>query len=107
MNMSEVYLLLGMFIVTFGIRYVLFALADTIEFPPLLKRALNYVPVAVLTAIIFPAVLMPKGELYFDISNPYIIGAIVAIIVSVWRKNMLLTVVTGLIAYAVWKMLFL
>ena len=103
--MNEVLLIVGMFVVTFGIRYILFAVADNIEFPDKLKRALNYVPIAVLTAIIFPAVFMPKGELYASIANPYIVGAIVAVLVSVWRKNMLLTVVTGLAAFAAWKWL--
>lgn len=107
MTIEEIWLLLGMFIVTFGVRYVLFAVADNITFPPLLKRALNYVPIAVLTAIIFPAVFMPKGQLFVAIDNPYIFGAIVATAVSVWRKSMLLTVIVGLIAFALWKWLML
>ncbi|REL28478.1 AzlD domain-containing protein [Thalassotalea euphylliae] len=105
--MNEVLLILGMFVVTFGIRYVLFAVADNIEFPDKLKRALNYVPIAVLTAIIFPAVFMPKGELFVSTDNPYIVGAIVAVVISFWRKNMLLTVVTGLVAFAAWKWLLI
>lgn len=103
--MNEVWMLLGMFAVTFGVRYVLFAMADNIEFPDTLKRALNYVPIAVLTAIIFPAVFMPKGEMFVAIENPYIFGAIVAIAVSAWKKHMLLTVVTGLVAFVSWKLL--
>lgn len=103
--MNEVLLIFGMFVVTFGVRYVLFAVADNIVFPEKLKRALNYVPIAVLTAIIFPAVFMPQGDLYASVENPYIVGAIVAVAISFWRKNMLLTVVTGLIAFAAWKWL--
>ncbi|MFD2165456.1 AzlD domain-containing protein [Thalassotalea euphylliae] len=98
--MGEVWLIIGMFIVTFGVRYVLFAFADNIHFPESLKRALNYVPIAVLTAIIFPAVFMPKGELHFGLDNAYIYGAIAAVIVSAWKKNMLLTVVFGLVVFA-------
>ncbi|WP_448553763.1 AzlD domain-containing protein [Thalassotalea montiporae] len=105
--MNEVLLIFGMFVVTFGIRYVLFAVADNIEFPDKLKRALNYVPIAVLTAIIFPAVFLPKGEFYASIENPYIVGAIVAVVISFWRKNMLLTVVAGLAAFAAWKWLII
>ncbi|WP_448213564.1 AzlD domain-containing protein [Colwellia sp. MEBiC06753] len=105
MTTNEILMLIGMFIVTFGVRYVLFAMADTIVFPHWLKRALNYVPIAVLTAIIFPAVFMPKGQIWLSLENAYIIGAIVAVLVSVWRKNMLLTVIIGLAAFALWKML--
>ncbi|WP_286264430.1 AzlD domain-containing protein [Thalassotalea atypica] len=105
--MEEFWLIIGMMAVTFGIRYVLFAAADNIEFPDKLKRALNYVPIAVLTAIIFPAVFIPKGELYLSLNNPYIIGAIVAVGISYWKKSMLLTVIIGLIAFALWKFLLL
>ena len=105
--MEEFWLIIGMTAVTFGIRYVLFAAADNIEFPDKLKRALNYVPIAVLTAIIFPAVFMPKGVLFFDWTNPYIIGALVAVGVSYWKKSMLLTVVVGLAAFALWKLLLI
>lgn len=105
--MNEFYLIIGMTAVTFGIRYVLFAMADSINFPDTLKRALNYVPIAVLTAIIFPAALMPKGELFLDWKNPYLIGAIVAIAISYWKKSMLLTVVVGLIVFSLWKFIVL
>lgn len=103
--MNDVWLLLGMFAVTFSVRYVLFAMADNIEFPATLKRALNYVPIAVLTAIIFPAVFMPKGELFVAIDNPYLFGAIVAVVVSAWKKHMLLTVMAGLVVFVAWKLL--
>lgn len=105
--MNEVLMIFGMFVVTFGVRYVLFALADNIEFPETLKRALNYVPIAVLTAIIFPAVFISQGELFFSVENPYIIGAIVAVAVSFWRRSMLLTVAVGLLAFGAWKYLLL
>lgn len=105
--MTEVWLILGMTLVTFGIRYVLFAFADNIRFPDTLKRALNYVPIAVLTAIIFPAVFMPSGTIFIDFNNPYIFGAVVAVIVSFWKKNMLITVLLGLISFALYKYLLL
>jgi branched chain amino acid efflux pump len=105
--MEDVWLIFGMTLVTFGIRYILFSLADNIVFPESLRRALNYVPIAVLTAIIFPAIFMPKGNLFVSAENPYIFGAIVAILVSVWKKSMLLTVLVGLFAFAGYKYLLM
>ncbi|MEW5958423.1 MAG: AzlD domain-containing protein, partial [Chloroflexota bacterium] len=52
--MNELYLIGGMALVTFAIRYSMFALAGRVEFPARLRRALHYVPPAVLTAIIVP-----------------------------------------------------
>jgi len=60
--MTEVYLIGGMTLVTFLIRYTMFAVAGRFEFPALFERGLRYVPPAVLTAIIVPAVLIPKGD---------------------------------------------
>ncbi|GLX82009.1 AzlD domain-containing protein [Thalassotalea eurytherma] len=98
--MNEWLLIFGMMAVTFSLRYVFFAFANKISLPEGVKRGLNYVPIAVLSAIIAPAVLMPKGELWLDINNPYIPAALVAILVSWWRRNMLLTVVAGLATFA-------
>lgn len=101
--MNEVLLIVGMLVVTFSTRYVLFAFANKIALPEGLQRALNYVPIAVLSAIIAPAVLMPKGSVDISITNAYLIAAIVAVIVSWYKKNMLLTVVCGLVAFALAK----
>ena len=82
---------------------MLFAFANKIALPEGLQRALNYVPIAVLSAIIAPAVLMPKGSVDISITNAYLIAAIVAVVVSWYKKNMLLTVVCGLVAFALAK----
>jgi branched-subunit amino acid transport protein len=60
--MNELLLISGMAFVTYGIRVVLLPAASRMEFSPLLKRALHYVPAAVLTAIIAPAILMPSAS---------------------------------------------
>ncbi|QOL26577.1 AzlD domain-containing protein [Thalassotalea sp. LPB0316] len=103
--MNEWLLIIGMMAVTFSSRYILFALANKIALPHGLQRALNYVPIAVLSAIIAPAVLMPKSAIFISYDNPYLIAAIVAIIVSWYKRNMLLTVVFGLLAFALAKYL--
>jgi branched-subunit amino acid transport protein len=62
MSQFEAVLLLGMGVITFAIRYTLFAVGHRVRFSPLVQQALGYVPVAVLTAIIVPAVVMPDGN---------------------------------------------
>jgi branched-subunit amino acid transport protein len=51
-----------MALVTFAIRYTMFALSGRLELPRQLVKALRYVPPAVLTAIIVLAVLIPTGS---------------------------------------------
>ncbi len=101
--MSEFYLIAGMFAVTFGIRDVLYLMAGRFSFPEPVARALNYVPPAVLTAIVVPAVLMPDGKV-IDISfgNAYLAGALIAGAVAFWKNNLLLTIVIGMAGFACW-----
>ena len=100
----EVCLIVGMAVVTFAIRYSMFAVAGRVEFPAGLVNALRYVPPTVLTAIIVPAVLMPDGDgIQVSYTNPYLIGALVAFGVGWQRKNLLLTIVVGMLAFWGWQ----
>ncbi|MCB0153299.1 MAG: AzlD domain-containing protein [Anaerolineae bacterium] len=101
---TELYMLTGMALVTFLIRYTPFAVAGRVEFPERLIRALRYVPPVVLTAIIVPAVLMPGGEaIHFSLTNAYLVGALVATLVGWFSQNLLLTIVIGMAAFWGWQ----
>lgn len=101
----ETFLLVsGMMAVTFSIRYILLPLSGRIHFSDNIKRALGYVPPAVLTAIIAPAALIPDGRT-LDISwtNPYLAGAVVTALIGWFSKNLLITIVGGMAAFALWQ----
>ena len=66
---NEFLLILGMMLVTFGTRYPIMALLSKRQLPDQFKLALEYVPPAVLVAIIVPEVLAPSGDLYLSFSN--------------------------------------
>lgn len=101
--MDELYLIVGMMLVTFGIRYSMFAVAGRVEFPAGLVNALRYVPPAVLTAIIVPAILIPSGTtIDLSLGNAYLVGGLVAAIVGWFSKNLLLTIVVGMAAFWGW-----
>jgi branched-subunit amino acid transport protein len=102
--MQELYLIVGMVLVTFAIRYSMFLVAGRVEFPARLINALRYVPPAVLTAIIVPAVLIPTGEgLNLGYTNAYLVGALIAVGVSWFSQNLLLTIVLGMLAFWGWQ----
>lgn len=52
--MSYALLILGMAAITYAIRTTLFLFGERLTFPPLVRTALGFVPVTVLTAIIVP-----------------------------------------------------
>jgi branched-subunit amino acid transport protein len=101
--MNEVLLISGMAIATFTIRYTLFAFSSRIRLAPEFIQLLRYVPPAVLTAIVVPAVLLSDGTLMLSYENARLVGALVAIAVGVWRKNLLLTIVASMGAFLIWQ----
>ncbi len=104
--MNEFLLILGMFLVTFGVRYLVLAFVSRITLPALVQRALRYVPAAVLSAIIAPAMLITEADgLDFSLRNAALIASLAAILIS-WRtKNLLLTIVVGMGVYLLWRVL--
>ncbi len=102
--MTEVIIIAGMVAVTFGIRYLPFLTANRIILPEPIGRGLKFVPVAVLSAIIATVTLMPDGKnIELSFTNAHLDAAIIAFGVAMVSKNMLLTVVIGLIAFAILK----
>jgi len=102
--MNYTVMILGMAAVTFVVKALLFIVGDRIVFPDAVRRALDFVPVAVLTAIVVPMVLAPHGAgLAFTWRNPYLIGSAVAIGVSAFTGHQLLTIVAGLAAFMAWQ----
>jgi branched-subunit amino acid transport protein len=101
--MNEVIIITGMFLVTFSVRYVMFAMAGRIVFPAWFQQALAYVPPVVLSAIIAPLILMPQGHLDISLENPYFWAALVAAGVGFWRQHLLTTIMVGMISFALLK----
>jgi branched-subunit amino acid transport protein len=94
---NEVLLIAGMAFVTFMVRYPVLALLGKVPMPEPVLRALRYVPPAVLSAIIVPAVIMPNDVVQIT-NNPFLIAGMIAVGVS-WRtKSLLLTILIGMAA---------
>ena len=69
------------------------------------KEVLNYVPAAVFPAIIFPGVFFNDFGSFVEYSDPKIYGAIVALVVGFYTKNVIATIISGLLSY--WFIIFL
>ena len=88
-------------LVTYGIRLSFIQLFGKIEGPLWLGRALRFVPPAVLSAIVFPELLMPSGTLDISLSNLRLLAGVLAGYVA-WRtKNVVLTIAVGMAALLV------
>ncbi|MCU0512405.1 MAG: AzlD domain-containing protein [Anaerolineae bacterium] len=103
--MNEALLIFGMFLVTFLARYPLLVIVGRVALPQRVFRALRYVPVAVLTAIIVPAMLQPAGRLEVSFTNAYLVAGVVATGIA-WRtRGLLPTIGGGMLVFVLWRVL--
>jgi branched-subunit amino acid transport protein len=85
-------------LVTYALRLSLIALLGRFEVPPLISRALRFVPPAVLSAIALPELLQPGGKLNLSLGNARLLAGLLAMLIA-WRtRNVLLTVAAGMLA---------
>jgi len=85
----------GMAAVTLALRASFLLLPESARLPPLLRRALAYVPPAVLAAIVAPALFAP-GEVALGPIDARLPAGLVAIVVA-WRtRSVLATLVSGM-----------
>ncbi|MBT7075858.1 MAG: AzlD domain-containing protein [Anaerolineae bacterium] len=83
-------------ILTFGIRLSFIVILDRWQPPHLIERALRFVPVAVLSAIIAPELILHSGTADFSFGNLRLIAGIVSIIVAWKTKSIIWTIVVGM-----------
>ena len=80
-------------------RLSFIALFARVDMPPRVARALRFVPAAMLTAIVVPAVVFTApATLSLSFANPKLVAALIALVVA-WRtKNASITIVVGMAA---------
>ena len=84
-------------IFTFGTRFVMLSGWVAHGLPRWLIDALAFVPIAVLTAILVPAVLIdPATQQIIVIGNKRIVAAVVATIIALLTRNVIATISSGL-----------
>lgn len=96
MNIWLIMLIGGL--ITFGMRFSLIYLFGRFHIPETMRKALHYVPPAVLSAIIFPELFLHRGDLNLALDNHRLLAGLVAVLTAWISKNTLLTIVAGMLA---------
>lgn len=94
MNIWLVMLLGGL--VTFGMRFSLIYLFGRFQVPEMMRRALHYVPPAVLSAIIFPELFLSEGALDVSLGNTRLLAGLAAVLTAWFSRNTLFTIIAGM-----------
>jgi len=104
MNIWLVMLLGGL--ITFGMRFsLIYLLAEgRFEIPETIRRPPHYVPPAVLSAIIFPELFLPNGGLDLSLGNTRLLAGLIAILIAWFTRNTLITILAGMLALFLLKL---
>ena len=92
-------------ILTYFTRMPMIALISRDMLGDKIKAVLEYVPSAVFPAIIFPGIFINDFGTFIEMNDPKIFGAIVAILVGYFSRNVIATILSGLSSY--WVIIFL
>ena len=104
MSIWVVMLIAGM--LTYATRLSFILLIGRRSVPPYIGRMLRFIPAAVLTAIIFPEILMRGGALYLSFGNARLFAGLLAGLVAWKTRSAILTILTGMTTLWLIQMLF-
>ena len=90
--------------ITYLTRMAMITLIDKDFFNENFRKILNYVPSVVFPSIIFPGILLDDYGTLVAITDPKIYGALTAIIIGYFSRNVILTIISGLASY--WFLIF-
>lgn len=90
------FVIAAMALLTFGLRASFLLLHERVTFPLLVRRALRYVPYAVLAALLVPAVL-ERGDQAFAPEWPRLTAALVGAAIALRTRSVILTLSLGML----------
>ncbi len=97
--------LIGLGLATVATRAGFLLVSPRIGLPAGVERALRYAPACALAAIIAPGIFVAEsGELDLSPGNGRLVGAVAAAVFYVWRRDMLLTIVVGMLAFTAMRL---
>jgi branched-subunit amino acid transport protein len=81
---------------TFLIRLSFIAVEGRVQLPRWFRISLQFVPAAMLSALIAPDLLMHDGALFLSLANPRLVAGAVAVAVSAWTRSVGWTIASGM-----------
>ncbi len=94
MEIWLIMLLIG--ILTFSIRLSFIVLLERIQLPEAFLRALRFVPIAVLSAIIAPELAMKNNQLFLSLANPRLLAGVAATLVAYRTRSVVWSILAGM-----------
>ncbi|WP_454666207.1 AzlD domain-containing protein [Acinetobacter calcoaceticus] len=93
------FVILGLAAIVFFNRYYFLEPNVKVKLPLVMNKMLNYSAPCLLTAICIPVVFFDGDNLKGIVDNPYIYAAIFCLVISIYLKRVLLSVITSLVFF--------
>jgi branched-subunit amino acid transport protein len=107
MDQKAIFLtILGMMLVTYIPRLVPVWLLSSKSLPQPVVAWLRYVPVAVLAAMLFPAIFVQDNQVDVGLSNLFLLAALPTLLVAWKTKSLFGSVIVGAVVVAVARYVF-
>jgi branched-subunit amino acid transport protein len=97
--------LLGMLAVTYVPRALPVLVLSSRRLPTVVVAWLRHVPVAVLAAMLFPALFVQEGRIDLGLDNLFLWAALPAFLVAWRRRSFFVTVIVGIVVVAVARLM--
>ena len=91
--------ILGLAVITVVSRAFFMIPERELPLPDWLKRGLKYAPLAALTAVIAPEILMTQGQLIGTVMDARLPAVLCASAYYFWKRGILGTIVVGMAVY--------
>jgi branched-subunit amino acid transport protein len=98
-DVTTLLVIAGLSVVTVVARSFFFISSHDWQLPTWAQRGLQYAPMAALSAVVVPEIVMLQGELVTSWQNARLFAALAGVLVYVWRRDVLLTIVLGMAVY--------
>lgn len=83
-------------------RSALWMVGHRVTIPRRVQEMLRYAPACALAAIVAPDFMLgPQGEIELAVTNPKLLAGIISLAYYLWRRNMLQTIVIGMVVFTV------
>jgi len=96
--MTLLWVFIGAGMATFLIRLSFIAVEGRVRLPAWFRTALQFVPAAMLSALIAPDLLMRDGALYLSPLNARLVAGLVAIVIAARTRSVGWTIAGGMAA---------
>jgi branched-subunit amino acid transport protein len=89
----------GLALVTVITRCFFLYSSKSWQLPSWVSRGLHYAPIAALSAVILPEILITNGQLLTSWHDAKLLAGLVGAAIYFWRRSVLLTMSLGMLVY--------